>query len=246
MSVQVRNDQNTVPFIRWSGPSAVEQTAIIAQDATRTAALEPFTVMGKKKVEATSITADSGNTGDGTFTALALAPGVLPQVGSWNLECTAAIVEGGVFKLEDPSGNIVASNLRLNTGAGNATVFVEAGMTFTITDGATDFAVGDKAAIVISAASGYLPLDPSPEDGLSMFAGIYLGPQIAAATIVAGATNDNQMLVGDSYIDEDQLVFENSITLSTILPSGLTLREEMAQLGIRPQSTYNGTRIENT
>lgn len=246
MAVQVRNDVNTTPFIRHSGPGALIQDGTIAQDAGRATALAPFTVLGEKKVVATSITADVGNTGDGTFTALALAVGPKPIVGSWNVECTFAVTNGGVFKLEDPNGNIVADNLTLRVGAGLATTFNVAGMTFVITDGATDFVAGDKAAIVIGSASGYLPLEPDAVNGLEEFAGIYLGPSIAAATIVAGAVEDVQILTGDAFIDEDQLVIENSVTLATILNNGLTLRDNMRQRGLQPTDTIVFSAQENT
>ena len=64
---------------------------------------------------------------------------------------TVVAAEGGTFKLEDPNGDTVAIGLTLSGVATGATVFVEGGMTFTITDGAADFAVGDKFSLTVVA-----------------------------------------------------------------------------------------------
>ncbi len=111
------------------------------------------TILARKQVvDAIAAAADGGNTGDGTFTVASVVAGdVIPLVGAYNLECTVAVVNGGVFKLVDPNGNIVADNLVTIVGAGVATVFNIAGMTFTITDGAADFIVGDKASLTVVA-----------------------------------------------------------------------------------------------
>lgn len=111
------------------------------------------TILARKQVaDAITVTADVGNTGDGTVTLATVAAGeTIPLVGSYNLEVTTAVVNGGILKLEDPNGNIVASDLVMTVGAGVATVFTVAGMTFTVTDGATDFIVGDKFALAVAA-----------------------------------------------------------------------------------------------
>jgi hypothetical protein len=103
-----------------------------------------------------TVTADGGNTGDGTVTAVVAGSGVAP--GDWVLTCTAAVTNGGVFKLEDPSGNVVASDITMDVGAGAATTFKIAGITFTITDGATDFAAADFFTLAIEAAGEYAAL----------------------------------------------------------------------------------------
>jgi hypothetical protein len=103
------------------------------------------TILARKTVAtAITATADAGNTGDGTCTAVSvLAGNIVPVAGDWNLECITAVTNGGVFKLEDPAGALISNTLTMTAGAGAATVFEVAGMTFTLTDGATDFAAGD-------------------------------------------------------------------------------------------------------
>lgn len=247
MSVQVRTDINTKPFIFHSGPASVIQDGVIAQDAGRSAALAPYTVLGEKKNVATSITADVGNTGNGTFTALALTQEQTAKVGTWNVECTlAGVTHGGRFKLEDPDGLQVGGDFNMSDVAGDTLLISAGGIEFLITDGTTNFIAGDKAAIVIGSASGYLPLEPDAVNGLQNFAGFFLMPEVTAAAIVAGAITDNQILKGDAFIDEDQIVFENSVTLATVLSSGKTLREEMESVGLRPTSAIDFSAQENT
>jgi hypothetical protein len=91
------------------------------------------TIMGLRKVAAGAVTPNLV-TGDGTLTSFALAPGGPAKVGSYNVECTFAVTNGGVFKLEDPDGNLVADNLTLRVGAGLATTFSVGGISFIITD----------------------------------------------------------------------------------------------------------------
>jgi hypothetical protein len=109
--------------------------------------LEGAILARKLLSDTVSVAADGGNTGDGTVTAAALASGGPALVGAYNLECTAAVTNGGVFKLEDPNGIELENAITIPAGAGNSIVFVGHGLTFTLTDGATDFIVGDKFSL---------------------------------------------------------------------------------------------------
>lgn len=246
MAVQSTANLSTVPFIR-SGESLFKDDAIIKQDAGRVAALAPFTVLGiLKGTVATTGTADAGNTGDGTVTAVAKLQGPALIVGDYVLTCTAAVTNGGVFKLEDPNGALVANGLVMTAGAGAATVFNAGGMTFTITDGDTDFAADDFFTITVTADGDYEPLNGADVNGQASVAGIYLGESIAAATIVAGDVADNPVLIGGACtIDSAQIVLENSLTVDSILPSGLSVREELAQVGIFVEDTVDIDGYEN-
>jgi hypothetical protein len=53
-------------------------------------------------------------------------------------------------------------------------------------------------------------------------AGIYVGTEIAAATLVAGTVTKKQILVGGFpvYVDKNQLVFEGSQTLASLITAG--------------------------
>lgn len=111
------------------------------------------TVLARKSVaDAVVAAADGGNTGNGTVTLATVAAGqIVPIVGAYRLECTGAVTNGGIFKLEDPNGALVASDLIMTAGAGAATVFEAAGLQFTVTDGGTDFAVGDFFTLTVAA-----------------------------------------------------------------------------------------------
>lgn len=91
-------------------------------------------------------TADPGNTGDGTLTALSVTGTPLP--GDWTLVCTAAAADAGLFDLIDPNGVVQATGLDLT---GSPVVFDEAGIGFTLTDGTADFIVGDFFTITVPA-----------------------------------------------------------------------------------------------
>lgn len=149
-------------------------------------------IMAKLKVAAGAVTADVGNTGNGTVTALALAPGGPPLAGAWNLECTFAVTNGGVFKLEDPNGEIVADNLTLRVGAGLLTSFSVAGLSFIVTDGGTDFAAGDKFALAVTDLGD--KWTPWVEDGLNG-SGQAMGIMPGAKTSTGAEDQYGRMLI---------------------------------------------------
>jgi hypothetical protein len=168
----------------------------------------------KQVVDAITATADVGNTGDGTFTAASVIAGdIIPLVGDYNLECVAAVANGGVFKLEDPNGAILANDLTMTVGALAATIFYVAGMTFTITDGATDFIVGDKAALTVAVDGDVVIFD---EDGIG---GAQIPSQVltyevtttgaadvAARTLVGGRVRREKLVIDAGGTVTDRMV----------------------------------------
>lgn len=113
----------------------------------------PGTILARKSVATAVVAAaDAGNTGDGTVTAASVVSGpVVPLVGAYVLTVITAVANGGVLKLEDPNGALVAGNLVMTVGAGAATVFEVGGLTFTVTDGAVDFVAGDFFTLTVAA-----------------------------------------------------------------------------------------------
>lgn len=246
MAVQIRNDSNTKPFIFHSGPASVKQLETIAKDTGRSIPLAPLTLLGKIASIIGAVT-DGSNTGNGTVTLPILASGGPAIVGDYALECTiAGVTHGGTFELSDPNGVVIDSNILMTDAAGSVLNYSGHGIGFTITDGSTNFIVGDDFTIAVTAGAGYLPLEVDEVNGLEKVAAIYLGPSILAATIVAAAVTDNQILTGDAFIDSSQLVLENSVALTDILQSGLTVEEELNHLGIRPTSSVDFSAQENT
>jgi hypothetical protein len=85
------------------------------------------------------------NTGDGTVGAIGVDNTAI--TGDYIVTITEAAADGGAFIVVDPNG----------TEVGSGTVGVEftgGGLTFTIADGATDFAVNDSWTIAVNAGIG--------------------------------------------------------------------------------------------
>lgn len=248
MGVQASRDISSVPFIR-SGVSFAKENETIEKDTGRSIVLKFGTVMAKKNVSVpTTGTADGGNTGNGTMTGVAAAPGsVKPLVGDYTLKCTFVVTNGGVFNLTDPSGDIIADNLTLRVGAGLLTTFAVGGLVFIVTDGSTDFDAGDLFVVAVTSVNKWVPIDLTAVDGSEVFAGIYLGAEILAAAIVAADIPTSPMLVGGACtIDENQLVFENSAALATVQADGRTLEQAMAGFGIFSEDTIDIDEFENS
>lgn len=93
-------------------------------------------------------------TGNGTLTGLAVSSGKSPKPGAWVLENTAAVVNGGVWKLTDPDGVIVATGITQTVGVGAVSAFTDrGGLDFTLTDGSTDFGLAAKFTITVPATN---------------------------------------------------------------------------------------------
>jgi hypothetical protein len=111
----------------------------------------------------TTGTADGGNTGDGTVTAV--TGGVDAKAGIYNVACIEAFTNGGTFKVVDPDG-IIVGTANIAVGAGGTAVFTSSQINLTITDGATDFALDDFFTITVPAGSGKMKLiDSTAIDG---------------------------------------------------------------------------------
>jgi hypothetical protein len=117
------------------------------------------TILARRAVaNAVVAAADGGNTGNGTVTLSTVAAGpVVPLVGVYLLTVTTAVANGGIFNLVDPNGAIVATDLAITVGAGASTILEVAGLVFTVTDGATDFAAADFFTLTVAADGKLVP-----------------------------------------------------------------------------------------
>lgn len=89
----------------------------------------------------------------------------------------------------------------------------------------------------VLASGKFVPFtDPTATDGTGRPSAIYLGEEIAAATIAADDVVGLMVLVGNAIIDKNQLVIENSKTLDTILATttvnAVTVQDELERKGI--------------
>lgn len=248
MAVQNSSNQSNFPFI-LSGVSLVRNGLTLLQDAGRAAVLAVYTVMARVAVTVPTTGTAGANTGNGTVTGVALASGVLPRVGTWTLEAIAAVANGGTFKLTDPGGNIVRNNLVMTVGAGAATTFYlpEVGLTFIITDGSTDFIVGDKFTIAVAASGKWVPFKPDAVNGGQTPRGVLLVDSVTAAALVAGDVTGQSILTGGACtVDSQQIVFDDGVsTLDTVLAGGKTVRDYLADVGIFTEDTIDIDGYEN-
>lgn len=131
-------------------------------------------IMAKSLVAAGAITADVGNTGNGTATLLAIAPGGPPAPGTWNLECIlAGLTHGGRFKLEDPDGVQVGGDFNMSDVAGDTLLVSTGGLEVLLTDAGTNFVAGDKFALVITDLEGdWVPWTEDALDGSGQAIGV--------------------------------------------------------------------------
>lgn len=114
-------------------------------------------------------------TGNGTVSAITLGPDAQP--GLYRVECITAITNGGTFKVVSPDGDTVAVGSIVAGAGGTLVLSLQRQLNITITDAATDFAVGDYFNVcVFNKLSGgkVVAWDPAPSsfDGREDVAGI--------------------------------------------------------------------------
>jgi hypothetical protein len=111
----------------------------------------PGDVLGKVDVGTAVATALASNTGNGVMGAVTVTAGAKP--GTYTLEVRELGSNAGKFIVRDPDGIFVAEGTV-------ASAFAAGGLSFTLADGSTDFAIGDGFKIVVAAGSGkYVVID---------------------------------------------------------------------------------------
>lgn len=126
-------------------------------------------------------TATAGNTGNGTVGSATVTSDAVS--GAYTLTITEAAEDAGTFEVAAPSGTA------LGTGEVGQP-FTAAGITFTLSAGATDFAEGDSFTLNVAANLGeYLPYDDDGTDD---------GRRTASAILFSGvdATTTDALAVG--------------------------------------------------
>ncbi len=196
------------------------------------------TILARKAVADAIVADGTGNTGDGTCTLTAVVAGAdVPLVGAYNLECIAAVTNGGTFMLEDPNGSLISNNLVLTAGAGAVTPFELAGMTFTITDGSTDFIVGDKFSLTV-AADG--KMYPYATDGIG---GVQKPLMVLTYAITAtGAGNEYARPMKEGTVRTERLVIDADGDASNVTAAIL---DELRSAGISAKSVTDDSVLDN-
>jgi|LGVF01.2.fsa_nt_gb hypothetical protein len=122
-------------------------------------------VLGKITKGAATPAADAGNAADtGTIASAAVGAGAKP--GAYRATCIEPATNAGAFMVTDPDG--------IEVGIATVAVeFVGGGLTFTITDGTTDFSAGEGFTITVAAGSGKcVAFNQDGTDGTEVAAGI--------------------------------------------------------------------------
>ncbi|MDN6872940.1 head decoration protein [Pseudomonas citronellolis] len=140
-------------------------------------------------------TAKAGNTGNGTVGAVTVTSAAAS--GTYSLTITEAAANGGTFELTDPSGQFVGEGQ-----VGQS--FTGGGITFTLSDGATDFVVGDGFTLAVKASLGEWTAydDDGTDDGRRTADGILYAPvdatlvDVKATAVVRDAEVIERLLTG--------------------------------------------------
>jgi hypothetical protein len=178
------------------------------------------TILARRAVATAVVAAPvGGNVGNGTVTLATVVAGTaVPVAGAYVLKTTAAVTNGGVFSLANPSGVVIATGLTMTPGAGAATVFKVGGLQFTVTDGSTDFSVNDSFTLTVAADGKVVPFDKAGAGGVQNPYAVLQYQVVAPGAgnipcrpIVAGEVNRTRLIIDadGTGVNVDDLVVAN-------------------------------------
>jgi hypothetical protein len=140
----VTEGQHTAEAIVWEQhPQYRETVTVISGQNLKAGAVVGRAKYGVGRVSIPTVV------GTGNGTASLVSAGAQVEIGNYVLTCKEAVTHGGVFSLVSPSG-LALPDFTMTPGAGAATAYVSDHINFTITDGSTDFIVGDSFTFVVS------------------------------------------------------------------------------------------------
>jgi hypothetical protein len=141
-------------------------------------------VLGKVSVGAATGAAAAGNVGNGTITDVSVGSGV--KAGTYVIDCIEPAANGGTFAVEEPGGSIIGP----------------------LTDGATDFAAGDRFTVVVGGGSGkYKEYRSSNTDGSQTAVAVLLDAVDATA-----ADKDGVIIARQAEVNAAELVWFTGAT----------------------------------
>ena len=178
---------------------------------------------------ATSAAKSGGNTGNGTCVVDATNPTLINAVaGVYTVRCTVAGTNSATFLVVDPNG------LSLGTcslsGSGGTASFADR-IKFVITDGATDFIVGDGFDVTVPAGSlKWTQVAPAANDGSAVAAGVcILAGNPASADVVSVA-----VVRGPAILKTSNLAWTSGMTTN----QKTAALAQLAKLGITSRTDY--------
>jgi hypothetical protein len=197
--------KNVGDWLKWEQENLYSResiTVLAGSGAER--ALTSGMVLAKRNTGAGTAAAVAGNTGNGTFGTVTVAGA---KVGVYRATCIAAATNAGKFLVTDPDGIVVGV-------ATVASVFTGGGLSFTIADGATDFAVGDSFTITVADGFKWVQLDDTASNGDQIPAGLLL----LDVTAPDGTDAKGVAIVRDAIVSKTQITW----------PSGADATEKAA------------------
>lgn len=164
-----------------------------------------------------SSAAAAGNTGDGTMSAIVV--GTKAINGDYIVTFVDEDTDAGDFIVEDPNGK--------NIGAGKVGVeFNKGGITFTISDGATDFATGDQFVVTVAdAADKYKAYNAANTDGSEVAVGVLLVATDASAADASGV----MLARGPAVVAEGALTGLDDEAKAALTALGIVVRQSVGQ-----------------
>lgn len=203
---------------------AISVLKTIAEDAS--GVIPAGAVLGEITLGAASSAAKSGgNTGNGTLVLDATNPKLSgAKVGVYTVRCIIAGTHIAKFEVADPDGNIIG-HVEFS-GTGSSQTFANQ-IKFEVTDGSTDFVVGDGFDITIAAGSGKLVrCDSTALDGSQYPKYVIPGTADATEGDLASVS-----VVKYGFAIRSKLVFKGSETLATKV-DGKTMEDWLHERGI--------------
>lgn len=184
-------------------------------------------VVDQTKTTVASAAKGGGNTGNGTFVLDATTPALKrAQLGVYKFRCVAIATNGGIFRLEDPTG-VVIDEVTITGGAGGTATENEQ-IKGVVTDGSTDFALGDGFDITVSALGFvYTVFDPTASDGSDIAYGILASERKDATSAAKRCAVVNE---GPCKVNANELVWGANVTTTAQKTLGLS---QLRTRGIR-------------
>jgi len=183
-------------------------------------------VLGSFIASPTAAAGAVAGTGNGAMGAITMTSNANLVLGKYVLRIVKAVANAGDFTLTNPSGQVV--------GVGSVGVaFNQAGFSFTLADGATDFAVGDTITITVSGTVKYKLVEATATDGTEVAKAVLVGDANGAATPVVAALNtDVNALVlyrGVCAVADAALTYGASVDTA---PEIQAVKDQLAAVGI--------------
>ncbi|HYD26976.1 head decoration protein [Brevundimonas sp.] len=166
-------------------------------------------------------TADAGNTGNGSIGTVTADAGA--QEGVWNVVIIEPASNAGEFEVTRPDGTV--------DGTGTVAVAYNGGINFTLADGATDFAAGDRWTIGVNFPDDdgkAVAWDPAGTDGSQFIAGVFLENAVADVGVDGKV---NVLARGRAILRRENIVWPDGATADQKAAAYQALKA----LGIEPR-----------